>query len=81
MDHRKFLISRIVFASLLCLASLSSRAETAGSGIETIVVSGSRLERSVAESTQSVEMLTREDIEGRQIPNVTEFLRQVAGIT
>ncbi|MGI9205325.1 MAG: TonB-dependent receptor plug domain-containing protein [Woeseiaceae bacterium] len=48
--------------------------------METIVVTASRLERSVAELTQSATIVSRAEIEARQFANVTELLRQVPGV-
>ena len=50
------------------------------SELETIVVTASRLHRSAAELTQSVTTIERTKIDARQFANVTELLRQIAGI-
>ncbi len=73
-------VIRACLTCVLLLASAVSWADDGESYVDTIVVTGSHLKRLVAESTQSVSVLTREDIEARQAANVTELLRQVAGI-
>ena len=50
------------------------------SELETIVVTASRLHRSAAELTQSATTIERTKIDARQFANVTELLRQIAGI-
>ena len=68
---------------LLCVACLCgilpAVADDKQSDIDTIVVSASRLESNTSDLAQSVQIITREQIEHRQAANVTELLRQVVG--
>ncbi|MEL7187024.1 MAG: TonB-dependent receptor [Pseudomonadota bacterium] len=50
------------------------------SDIESIVVTASRLERPATELTQSATVIGRDEIDARQLANVTELLRHVAGL-
>ncbi len=54
-------------------------AEGEDESLETMVVSASRLESSAGELTPSIEVISRDQIEGRNPTSVTELLRQVAG--
>ena len=55
-------------------------AEATDDNIDVVVATASRLQSSAAELPQSLEILTREQIESRNAANVTELLRQVAGL-
>ena len=48
--------------------------------VESIVVTASRLDRSVAEVAQSATIIERAQIEAYQVASVAELLRSVAGI-
>ncbi len=70
-----------VLASILAiLAYRPVVANDSDVDIDTIVVTASRIDVEKSETSHSVEIIDRDDIAARQAPNVTELLRQVAGL-
>ncbi len=68
---------------LLLLASLWASAAGAAEKrdyLETILVTASRIPQSIADSTSSVSVISRAEIERRQIPLVSDLLRTVPGL-
>ena len=63
--------------ALVCHSAVSAENE---SSLETIVVTASRLDRSVAELAQSATIVDRAEIEARQFASVTELLRHLPGV-
>lgn len=70
----------VIGLSILPSHSIASTNDD-GESVDTIVVTGSRLGRPSMELTHSIQVIDRAEIEARQVPNVTELLRQVAGLT
>ncbi len=64
---------------LLALAAIPALANDNTAPIDTIVVTASRLDSSASELSQSIEVITQDQIVGRQAQNVTELLRHAVG--
>ncbi len=80
IDLPSSLISLLVLGVLLLPTIVDAETTTDESVIETVVVTASRLDRELGTTTQSVSVLTEADITSRQVPTVTELLRQFAGV-
>ncbi len=65
------------FVALLACASFAARAQSELPGI---VVSASRTEQRVADALPATTLITREDIDAAQTPDLATLLRRVAGV-
>jgi len=64
---------------LLVFAAIPTLADENAAPIDTIVVTASRLDSSASELSQAIEVITQNQIVGRQPQNVTELLRHAVG--
>lgn len=71
---------RALVAAIALIASFEPHAESSDY-LDTILVIGSRSEQSIAEATSSVTVITRAEIERRQIDFVADLLRTVPGFS
>ena len=67
----------VVIITLSGLANVSAQERDA---IETVVVTASRTPIAITDSGSSISVITRQDLERRQMIQVTEILRNVPGI-
>jgi outer membrane receptor for ferrienterochelin and colicins len=68
---------RLALAAALCLATAAAHAQSA----QTIVVTGSATEKSLADAPASIGLITREQIEARPVQELAELLGSVPGVT
>lgn len=83
--RKPFIKSNLALA--ISLASTSAMVEAATEvpdgkqGIETVIVTGQKLERSIQDTRESVEVFTGSDLEQRNLTDLTDVIQQTPGVT
>ena len=71
----------VLFGALLATASVDAQtADSAGTQLDPLIVTGTRLPNALATNPNSVTVITREEIEARNNSSVLDLLRQVPGL-